>query len=377
MEKYHLDYLARACNLAFNAKVATRPNPKVGCIITRGKQIIAEGWHQEAGGDHAEIDALKKINFQAQNCDVYVSLEPCSHTGKTPPCADALINAKVKRVFIAAADPNPLVAGRGIQKLLAAGTQVHTNLLPHLTQEANKGFFKRMQYKMPYITCKMASSLDGRTADISGNSKWITNKLSRQDVQMLRAESCAIITGIATVLADNPQLNIRDTNALKYIQHNNQYMHPTNIILDTKLSIPLEAQILKNTRVIIATTQPNNPQELQLFKQKKQQLADLGVTLYVQDYHAKEIDLTALLQHLSNLSFNEILLESGPTLAGKFIEQNLLDKLIVYLAPKVMGSLSKPLLNLPLKSMQQQINFNLTDITKLDEDIKITYLAKN
>jgi diaminohydroxyphosphoribosylaminopyrimidine deaminase/5-amino-6-(5-phosphoribosylamino)uracil reductase len=237
-----LEYMLQAIRLAKKGWYTTEPNPRVGCVIVNSGKIVGEGWHQYAGQAHAEVNALAQAGDQSKGATVYVTLEPCSHTGKTPPCVDALIAAGVKKVFVAMMDPNPLVAGKGTKKLQAAGIETETGLLELQARDLNPGFIKRMESGRPFVRVKLAMSLDGRTAMASGESKWISSEASRHDVQCLRAESSAILTGIGTVLADDPSMNVR-LNAEQLELEGMSNKQPKRLVLDSQFKMPIDAQI--------------------------------------------------------------------------------------------------------------------------------------
>ena len=247
----HTSYMSRALQLAERGLFTTDPNPRVGCVLVKNSQVVGEGWHQRAGEGHAEVNALKEAGLKAKDADCYVTLEPCSHFGRTPPCADALINAGVKRVFIAMTDPNPRVAGSGIAILKAAGIVVTVGILAQQAEKLNIGFCKRMRVGRPYVRSKIAMSIDGRTAMASGESKWITGTAARQDVQRLRARSSAMLTGIGTVLSDDPALSVRPEGW--YPQAT--IRQPLRVVVDSQLQTPANAKMFEdNAKVLIATS---------------------------------------------------------------------------------------------------------------------------
>ncbi len=368
-ESIDTKFMLEAIQLAKKGWYTTHPNPRVGCVIVKDNKVIARGWHEQAGQAHAEINALNQINHQAKNCTAYVTLEPCSHFGKTPPCCDALITSGVKRVVIAMQDPNRLVAGQGIERLKKAGIEVTSGILEKPSQALNRGFIKRMTTDKPFVRCKMAASLDGQTALASGESQWITSPAARSDVQQLRAESSAILTGIGTVLADDPSMTVRD----------NQYAlvhQPARIILDSHLKIPIASKILSNTlhtkaQVHIFTTAK------QLASDRAKQLQDQGITLHVVNHQlSKGLDLDAIISKLAELQFNDVLLESGKKLAGAMLSSALVDEVILYLAPKLMGSNGRGVFDLcGINSMEDVIDLNIEDIRFIDKDIRLTIQA--
>ena len=357
--------MSMALRLAAKGLYTTDPNPRVGCVIVKNQQIIGQGWHERAGGPHAEIHALQQAADKAQDATVYVTLEPCSHHGKTPPCADALINAKVGRVVAAMQDPNPLVAGEGLRKLEAAGIPVQHGVLQNQAEALNPGFIQRMAHKRPYVRCKLAMSVDGRTAMANGESQWITDEDARRDVHRLRARSSAILTGINTVLADDPSLNARFDN-LK----DDDIVQPTRVVVDSQLRMPVEAKMLSlpGCTVIAAA----NPDE-----RKMQSLRQHGADIVIIDENAGRVDLAGLLRVLAERQINEVLVEAGPTLNGGLLQQNLVDELILYMAPCIMGDAARGLFTLPgLEHMHERIELSINDIRAVGRDWRISASVK-
>lgn len=356
-------FMARALRLAERGLYTTRPNPRVGCVLVKAGRIIAEGWHYRAGEAHAEVHALQQAGDQARGATAYVTLEPCSHTGRTGPCCEALAAAGVARVVYAMEDPNPSVSGRGIEHLRAAGVAVAGPLLEEDARALNPGFLKRMERGLPWVRCKLAMSLDGRTAMADGSSRWITGRKARQDVQRLRARSCAIISGVDTVLMDKASLTLRADElglerAADVVQR-----QPLRVILDSNLRLPQDAAIL-------ATASP-------IWLVHNGQSAVTGgwpehVRLMALPAAPGGIDLRALLRELADASCNELLVEAGATLAGSFLRSGLLDELIVYMAPKLLGSRARPLFELPLDSMSAALLLKICDIRAVGDDWRIT-----
>lgn len=329
--------MMHAIELARQGWYSTRPNPRVGCVITKNNTIIAEGFHRKAGSPHAEIEALQALAAgSAKNSTVYVTLEPCCHTGKTPPCTEALIRAGIARVVYGMQDPNPLVSGKGLQQLRNAGIAVEGPVMQTECAALNRGFIKRMQTGLPFVRVKLAMSLDGRTAMASGESQWITGEAAREDVQRLRAESCAIITGISTVLKDDPALTVRSTA----LPPEAKVQQPLRVILDRQHRLPANAKIQQTP----------------------------GETLVLHD----STDLRAVLKILGDRQCNEVLVESGATLAGSFVQQELFDELVIYMAPTLLGSDARPLLQWPLTEMKQQLKLDIREITAIGQDWRIT-----
>lgn len=358
-------YMAEALKLAAQGLYTTQPNPRVGCVIVKNNQIIGRGAHLKAGESHAEIYALRKAGAAAEGADVYVTLEPCSHFGRTPPCMNALIEAKVKRVFVAMQDPNPLVAGWGIQHLQAEKIEVFVGLMQKEAEALNVGFVKRMQLQMPYVRSKIAASLDGKTALSNGKSQWITSPSSRNDVQHWRAQSCAILTGIGTVLADDPSMTVR----LESVQR-----QPIRVIVDSQLQISPEARILQkkteNERVIIVYAEKSSQHD-----PKKAKLQAKGAELWclpLVSLEKPQVDLDALLKALARDGVNEVLVEAGQTLNGVLLAQGLVDELVLYYAPKLMGHDAQGMFAMPpLTEMTQAISLQLLDVRQVGTDIRL------
>ena len=355
---YDYEFMSRAIRLARKGLTTTHPNPRVGCVITKDNQVVGEGWHKKAGTAHAEVNALLKAGQLAQGATAYVTLEPCCHTGKTPPCTDSLIKAGISRVVAAMQDPHDKVAGKGFQVLRDADIDVEVGLLEQQAQQLNPGFIKRMQSGLPYVRVKMAMSVDGRTAMASGESKWITSAAARHDVQHWRAQSAAMLTGIGTVLADNPSLTVRDANHAAAQQ-------PLRVILDSELQIAPEAKILQQSGDVLIFTQYKNTQKIAELERNGIQVKCIGNS-------ERGLDLEQLLKHLASLEVNEVMVEAGTTLAGSFIEAGLVDELILYMAPVLMGNQARGLFNLPLiENMSQKIQLNIKEIRQFGEDIRI------
>ncbi len=377
MSKNDLEYMALAIQLARKGLHSTGPNPRVGCVLVKDGEIIGQGYHVQAGFGHAEVNAMADADSRAkaqghslQGATAYVTLEPCSHTGRTGPCAVALAEAKVARVVIGCQDPNPKVAGKGIKILEDAGISVEVGVLEQEAEALNKGFNKRMTQKLPRVMAKIASSLDGRTAMASGESKWITGPDSRQDVQRLRAQSCAIITGIGTVLDDNPSLSVRDERFLFVSPETgeNIYRQPLKVIVDSKLQIEVDADIFRgNGRKLVAIAADPKEQEA-----KVAQLNSIGVDTIHLPNDGGKVDLGDLLQHLATLECNEVMIEAGARLTGVFLQQGLIDEIVYYIAPTLLGSDGRPQVELPLETMSEQIKLDITDLSMVSNDIRIT-----
>jgi diaminohydroxyphosphoribosylaminopyrimidine deaminase/5-amino-6-(5-phosphoribosylamino)uracil reductase len=349
-------YMARAIQLAKRGRYTTDPNPRVGCVLVRDGEVIGEGWHVKAGSGHAEVEALKNVRG-AQGATAYVTLEPCSHHGKTPPCCDALIKAGVNRVVAAMQDPNPLVVGRGLEKLKAAGIEVSCGVLTEEASLLNRGFIKRMTEKRPFIRSKLAMSLDGRTAMASGESQWITSAEARADVHRLRAESSAILTGINTVLADDPALNARV--AWDVVQ-------PLRVVLDSELNMPVTARManLPGRSLILTCSQDGR---------KQQALQEAGFEVYLLAGKIGRLDLPEVMRFLAAQQINEVLIEAGAVLNGALLMENLIDELVVYMAPSILGDQGRGLFHLPgVTMMADKKVLKLLDVRQVGGDLRLT-----
>jgi diaminohydroxyphosphoribosylaminopyrimidine deaminase/5-amino-6-(5-phosphoribosylamino)uracil reductase len=349
------DFMARALALAERGLYTTSPNPRVGCVIVRNGEIVGEGWHERAGEGHAEVHALRAAGKLADGATAYVTLEPCSHFGRTPPCSDALIKAGIRRVICAMQDPNPLVGGRGLQRLRDAGIEVHCNLREAEARALNEGFISRMERGRPWLRIKSAASLDGRTALANGQSQWITSEASRADAQHWRARSCAILTGIGTVLADQPRLTVRGLNTKR---------QPLRVIVDSQLRTPLVAAVLDQGHALIATC-IDDEARLQPYR-------DLGVEVLCLAGENAQVDLARLLTELGRRGINEVLTEAGATLNGALITAGLADALLLYLAPCLLGNASRGMFGLPaLNSLKECHQLTLTESIMLGGDIRL------
>lgn len=359
-------FMARALRLAERGLYTTMPNPRVGCLLVKDGQIIGEGWHYRAGEGHAEVNALAQAGEQARAATAYVTLEPCSHTGKTGPCSEALITAGVARVVYAMEDPNPQVSGRGLEKLTAAGIEVAGPLLEDDARALNPGFVKRMEQKLPVVRCKLAMSLDGRTAMASGQSKWVTGRKAREDVQRLRAHSCAIISGIDTVLSDNASLTVRADELQLPNAEDAAVKQPLRVILDSRLRLTRNSEILNHPSpiLLVHNGSDDNADKLNGWPEHLELIALPGKN--------DRIDLLALLRELARRECNEVLVEAGATLAGSFLRLGLLDEVIMYMAPKLLGSNARPLFDLPLNTMAAALPLKFRDIRAVGNDWRIT-----
>lgn len=353
--------MSRALLLADRGLYTTMPNPRVGCVIVKDGKIVGEGVHLKAGEPHAEVLALRQAGDQAAGAIAYVTLEPCSHHGRTPPCVEALVKAKIAQVVIAMQDPNPLVSGQGVAYLQKRGIQANVGLMQAEAQALNAGFISRMVHQKPFVRCKIAASLDGKTALTNGQSQWITGAAARNDVQRWRAQSCAILTGIGTVLQDNPSLTVRALDIGR---------QPVKVVVDSQLRMPLEAKILQQGQLIIAyAIDPHHQAE---------KLTAMGVELFCIPNEQQQVCLNTLLVKLGEKGFNELMVEAGEALNGALLTQRLVDELLLYYAPKLMGTHAKGMFNLPLfDSMQQSLALELLDVRQVGADIRIRARVSN
>ncbi|MGB5307233.1 MAG: bifunctional diaminohydroxyphosphoribosylaminopyrimidine deaminase/5-amino-6-(5-phosphoribosylamino)uracil reductase RibD [Gammaproteobacteria bacterium] len=355
------EYMARALQLAERGLFTTDPNPRVGCVLVRDGAIVGEGWHERAGGPHAEVNALQQAGAQAAGATAYVTLEPCCHQGRTPPCTTALINAGIARVVAGMEDPNPQVAGQGLQTLQAAGIKTGSGLLAVAAAGLNPGFVMRMRRARPWVRLKLAMSVDGRTALANGASQWITGPAARRDVHRLRARSSAILTGVGTVLADDPALTARlDDVAADQVQQ------PLRVILDSHLQTPPAARLLDLPGATLILTAAANAAAATA-------LTRPGVTITTLPQQRGQLDLAAVLQHLGALAINEVHVEAGATLAGALLTAGLVDELVLYMAPHLLGDTARGLFVLPeLQQMEERIQLSISDIRAVGQDWRIT-----
>jgi diaminohydroxyphosphoribosylaminopyrimidine deaminase / 5-amino-6-(5-phosphoribosylamino)uracil reductase len=354
-----IEWMTLALRLAARGLYTTSPNPRVGCVIVKDGKVIGEGAHLKAGEPHAEVHALRAAGDQARGSAAYVTLEPCSHFGRTPPCADALVAAGISRVVVAMQDPNPLVAGQGITRLQSQAIPVTVGVCEAQAKALNPGFILRMSHQRPYIRLKVAASLDGRTALSNGVSQWITSPEARKDVHHWRAQSCAIITGIGSILKDNSSLTVRDVATTR---------QPLRVIVDSHLRIPLDAKVLQDGNALIVYAQEAN----ESMAEKLVTLHVMGVkTIALPDQVGKG-DLAALLRTLAQQQINEIMIEAGATLSGAFLQAGLVDELLLYYAPKLMGDAGAGMFALPaFTSMAQVRELDILDIRHFGRDIRI------
>ena len=354
-----INMMRNALALARQGRFSTSPNPRVGCVIALGSQVVGQGFHVRAGEPHAEVHALRQAGALARGATAYVTLEPCSHYGRTPPCAEALIGAGVARVVAAMTDPNPQVAGKGLAMLEAAGIRTENGLLESEARKLNRGFLSRIERGRPFVRLKCAAGLDGKTALSDGRSQWITGKEARADVQMLRAESCAVITGIGTVLADNPQLNVRNFPTLR---------QPARVILDSRLQTPPECKLIQDG---------GSPTLIATLSNDKYLLHKYTQYAHVQILRPSEkngrIDLNHLLTLLAERGFGEVMVEAGATLNGAFLEAGLADEIILYQSPKILGHAARSLFELKENSrvLSCESPWQVVSTEKIGNDIKI------
>ena len=356
--------MARALELARKGVYSTHPNPRVGCVIVAGGQVVGEGWHARAGEPHAEVHALLQAGAKARGATAYVTLEPCSHHGRTPPCAEALVQAGVVRVVAAMQDPNPQVAGRGLARLQEAGIEVACGVLEGEARALNVGFIKRMEQGLPYVRVKLAMSLDGRTAMASGESQWITGPAARAAVQRLRARASVVLTGADTVLADGARLTVRpdelglnaELTALAMTRP------PLRVLVDGRLRVPLSAPFYQAGKALVATCAAAGARQLFL---------DDGHELLAVSGSNGHVDLRKLLLELAARGANEVLVEAGPRLAGAFARQGLVDEYQLFVAAKFLGSSARPLLDWPLAKMAEAQELQIVEMRAVGDDWRI------
>jgi len=367
-------WMAQALRLAEQGLYSTSPNPRVGCVLVADEKIVGSGWHRRAGEPHAEVHALREAGVKARGATAYVTLEPCSHHGKTPPCAAALIEAGVARVVVTVQDPNPKVAGEGIAKLRAAGIAVECGLMETEARELNAGFFARMTRGTPWLRSKIAMSLDGRTALANGVSKWITGEAARLDVQHWRARSCAVLTGIDTVLADDARLNVREIETQR---------QPLRVVLDSKLRMPLTARILHQLPSPASGRGAGGEGKMLIYAavhdtEKIAALEKAGVAVCVLPDRNGQVDLPAVLRDLAQRGCNEVLLEAGSTLNGAMLRAGLVDELLMYVAPQLLGDKARGMAQLgELTGLDQRVNLKWQDVRQVGNDLRIIVKVEN
>ena len=347
-------HMAYALELAARGLYTTTPNPRVGCVIVRNGQVVGEGWHEKAGAAHAEAIALEHARKQAAGATLYVTLEPCAHHGRTPPCVDALLKAKPARVVAAMQDPNPQTAGKGFEQLRAAGITVDVGLMEAEARELNIGFISRMTRGTPWVRMKVAASLDGRTALADGQSQWITGGDARRDGHAWRARACAVLTGVGTVKDDDPQLNVREVQTTR---------QPLRVVVDSRMQTPLTAKIL-GPGTIIAAAGADVPRSVALRAK--------GAEVVVLPNHEGKVELPALLQELARRGCNEVHVEAGHKLNGSLIDEGLVDELLIYMAPCILGDTAQGMFHLPpLVNLDARRKLKITDVARIGEDLRI------
>ncbi len=352
-----IQMMQRALRLAKEGLYTCDPNPRVGCVLVKEGDIVGEGWHQRAGEPHAEVNALRRAGVRARGATLYVTLEPCCHHGKTPPCTRAIREAGISRVVAAMEDPNPRVAGRGFAELREAGIEVEVGVLREQAERLNPGFISRMARGRPWVRCKLAMSLDGRTAMASGESRWITGSAAREDVQRLRARSSAILTGIGTVTSDDPSLNVRLPDAER---------QPVRVVLDRRLQISPNARLFSLPGKVLLFTGEQTPLE------RFEPLAATGAEIVPVPEAPGGLDLKVVMEQLAQREVNEVMVEAGPTLSGAMLEAGLIDELVIYMAPHLMGSRAKGLFTLTgLEKMHQRIGLLIQEMRPIGEDWRI------
>jgi diaminohydroxyphosphoribosylaminopyrimidine deaminase/5-amino-6-(5-phosphoribosylamino)uracil reductase len=354
-------WMAQALRLAERGLYTTSPNPRVGCVLVKDETLVGSGWHRIAGEPHAEVYALQEAGSAARGATAYVTLEPCSHHGRTPPCADALVAAGVARVVVAMTDPNPQVSGTGLALLRAAGIKVDCGLMEGAARDLNAGFFARMTRGTPWVRAKVGMSLDGRTALANGVSQWITGPDARLDVQHWRARSCAVLTGINTILSDDAQLNVREIDVVR---------QPLRVVLDSNLRMPMEARILNGGGTLIYSALRD--------EQKIALLENLGATVVALPDGNGRVDLSAMLRDLAQKGCNEVLVEAGGILNGALLNAGLVDELLLYIAPQLLGDMARGMANLgELTRLDQRVNLAWQDVRQVGRDLRITVRVAN
>jgi len=348
-------HMARALRLAQRGLLTTTPNPRVGSVVVQQGSVVGEGWHERAGEPHAEAHALTQAGAHARGATVYVSLEPCSHYGRTPPCVDALVAAGVARVVAAMEDPNPRVAGEGLARLRSGGIRAECGLLEEQAREINLGFVSRMQRGRPWVRVKTAASLDGRTALANGTSQWITGLPARRDGHRWRARSCAVLAGIGTVLADDPRLNVRHVETTR---------QPLVVIVDRHLQLKPSARVLEAEQVLVVAAREEQA--------KMQVLADAGAEVVILPDAGGKVDLTALMRELARRELNEVLVESGNRLNGALLRAGVVDELLLYLAPHLLGDSARGMFDLQeLTALEQRVELKLREVRQIGSDLRV------
>ena len=347
--------MTRALELARRGLYTATPNPRVGCVIVRDGHVVGEGWHERAGEPHAEVHALREAGERARGATAYVTLEPCVHQGRTPPCCDALIAAGVSRVIAAMEDPNPQVAGKGLSRLRAANIALESGLMAHAAGELNIGFVSRMTRGRPWVRLKVAASLDGKTALLNGHSQWITGAEARRDGHAWRAQACAILTGIGTVKDDNPQLTVRDVATTR---------QPLRVVVDSRLEMPLDAKVL-GEGTLIAAAAADRAEPMQALRAR-------GAEIIVLPNATGKVELPELMLELGRRGINELHVEAGYKLNGSLLNEGLVDELLIYLAPCVLGDAAHGMFNLPaLTALSARRALNIVEVRQIGPDIRV------
>jgi len=348
------EMMRRALALAEMGLTTTTPNPRVGCVITQGERVIAEGWHERAGGPHAEVAALEQAGAGAKNANVYLTLEPCSHHGRTPPCADALIHAGVVRVVAAMRDPNP-EAKHGGERLARAGIRFEVGLLEEEAHELNLGFVSRVTRGRPWVRMKLAATLDGRTALANGRSQWITGPAARADGHRWRARACAVLTGIGTVKADNPRLTVREVETPR---------QPLRVVVDSRLETPPDARVLEGGNILIfcGVDAP----------ERRRSLESAGAEVVALPNARGKVDLPKMLAELARRRVNELHIEAGVKLNGSLVREGCVDEFLIYLAPSLLGDAAQGMVDLPeMESLDERVRLKLRAFERVGDDLRI------
>ena len=352
-------HMGRALELARRGLWTTDPNPRVGCVIARGDEVLGEGWHRRAGGPHAEVEALRQAAGRGRGATAYVTLEPCSHHGRTPPCVDALIGSGLARVVFAVGDPNPRVDGSGAARLEAAGIVVHSGLCEAEARALNAGFFSRMTRGRPFVRLKVGASVDGATSLANGASRWITSPEARADVQRLRARSSAVATGAGTVLADDPRLDVRLDGATR---------QPLRVLFDGRMRIPAEARVFAPPgEALLLTRAGADAARIEALLARGVRVAEVPAGT------DRGVDLQAALARLSAEEINELLVEGGPAISGSFVAAGLVDELVLYVAPSLLGDRARRMVELPLlEDLGARWRFDFRDVRRVGPDLRLT-----
>ncbi len=376
---YQEKYMKMAVDVAERGRYLSRPNPFVGAVIVKDSDIIGQGFTQKCGSDHAEIVALKQAGKMAQGADLYVTLEPCCHHGKTPPCTDAIIKAGIKKVFAGIGDPNPEVNGKGFEILRQAGIEVEHGFMTDRIEKQLEAFLTWKKLKRPFVIMKNATSLDARIATSTGESKWITNSESRKVVHLIRAEVSAIISGVRSVICDDPLLNVR-INEIKHFETGeivSGCSSPLRVILDPFLQIPKHCLIVETAQkyptLIVRSDQKkfDSPGEQANFVVKEDYLREMGCEVISMNAHEENINLKSLLSYLSDREISSVLVESGPTLCSSFLKNRLIDKIYYFIAPKILGGSNSVFNNLNIQEMDSAIKLNFSSVHQIETDILI------